>query len=73
MAAQQSSIDPQSIKAELYGIDVSFTLLAVLAVIFRFWARYRSSGNYGWDDWLVLVSLTLVFANFAMNTISECL
>lgn len=47
----------QSMKSHLYSIDISFTLLAVLAVIFRLWARYRSAGSYGWDDWLLVASL----------------
>ena len=58
-----------SAKAELYGIDISFTVLAVIAVCLRFWARYRSAGNYGWDDWLVLVSMFIVFINFALNAV----
>lgn len=58
-------------KTELYGIDISFTILAVLAVCLRFWARYRSAGSYGWDDWLVLISLFMVFANFALNAVSK--
>lgn len=66
------SIDPASMKSQLYGIDISFTLLAVMAVGLRFWARARSAGSYGWDDWLVLVSVPLVFTNFAMNAISKC-
>lgn len=60
-------------KAELYGIDISFTLLAVMAVAMRFWARWRSLGKYGWDDWLVLISLFLVFINFALNAVSKCI
>lgn len=60
-------------KSELYGIDISFTLLAVLCVFLRFWARWRSTGSYGWDDWLVLTSMFMVWINFALNAVSEYL
>lgn len=58
-------------KSELYGIDISFTLLAVLCVFLRLWARHRSAGSYGWDDWLVLISMFIVWINFALNAVSE--
>lgn len=58
-------------KAQLYGIDITFTLLAAMAVGLRFVARARTAGGYGWDDWLCLVSLGVTIANFAMNAISE--
>lgn len=61
-----------SMKSELYGIDISFTILGALAVGLRFWARHRSAGNYGWDDWLVLVSMFILFINFALNAVSKC-
>lgn len=60
-----------SIKAQLYGIDISFTLLAALAVGLRVIVRSRSAGNYGWDDHLCVISLVLTFANFTLNAISE--
>lgn len=59
-----------SIKAQLYGIDVTFTLLAALAVGLRFVARSRRAGNLGWDDRLCLASLFFTIANFALNAIS---
>lgn len=58
-------------KAQLYGIDITFTVLAATAVVFRFVARSRVAGLYGWDDWLCLISLCVTFANFAMNAISK--
>lgn len=60
-----------AMKLQLYGIDITFTLLAVIAVCLRFWARHWSAGSYGWDDWLVLASLFMVFVNFALNAVSK--
>lgn len=66
-----SQAEISSMKAELYGIDVSFTVLAVIAVGLRFLARHRSAGSHGWDDWLVLISMFILFANLAMNVVSK--
>lgn len=57
-------------KAQLYGIDATFTFLAALAVGLRFVARSRRVGNLGWDDQLCLISLFFTIANFALNAIS---
>lgn len=62
-----------SMKAQLYGIDVTFTLLAAMAVGLRFVARSKRVGNLGWDDHLCLISLIFTIANFALNAISESL
>ena len=59
------------IRSQLYGIDISFTVLAVIAVALRFWARCRSAGSHGWDDWLVLLALCALFVSLGMNVISE--
>ncbi|KAK5076367.1 hypothetical protein LTR64_006153 [Lithohypha guttulata] len=69
MAVQASLTDQQAMKAELYGIDITFTVLAVASVALRFWARHHSEAKCGWDDWLVLVSMFLVFINFALNAV----
>jgi hypothetical protein len=58
-------------KAQLYAIDITFTLLSALAVALRLVARSKRAGIYGWDDWLCVVSLVVTIVNFAMNTISE--
>jgi len=75
MATQQESeallSHVQTMRSGLYGIDISFTLLAVLCVCLRFWARHRSAGSYGWDDWLVLVAMVMVWINFALNAVSK--
>lgn len=32
-------------------------VVACLAVVLRFIARYRSSAKYQWDDWLIVIGL----------------
>lgn len=61
----------KSMKSRLYGIDISFTVLAAIAVVLRFWARHRSAGSHGWDDWLVVISVSILFISLALNAISE--
>lgn len=60
-----------SVKTEVYSVNICFTTLATLAVIFRLWARCRSTGFYGFDDWLIVSSLVVVLVNFALNIISK--
>lgn len=59
----------QSIKSNQYGIDISFTVLATLAVSLRYWARQRSAGSHGWDDCLVFLALCSLFVSMALNAI----
>jgi hypothetical protein len=47
------------------GLRATLTVLLVLATLFvilRFCARYRSGLNYGWDDWMILVSLVPIIS-----------
>ena len=77
MAPQQKSnaqlSHEQSIKSELYGIDISFSLLATVCVGLRFWAHHlrASTARYGCDDLLVLISMFMVWINFALNAVSK--
>lgn len=43
--------------AAIIATTVIFTLLAILAVILRFWARKLGEARFGWDDWLVAAAL----------------
>lgn len=39
------------------GIPVTFTVLAVLLVALRFYARTRMKTGLGWDDWIMLLAV----------------
>lgn len=39
------------------GTGLTFTVLAVLAVALRFYARTRTKTGLGWDDWTMLLAV----------------
>ncbi|KAJ9204731.1 hypothetical protein DTO166G4_6978 [Paecilomyces variotii] len=56
-------------KNQVLAIDLTFTILAVISVVFRFWARLKSAAGIGLDDWLSLGGLLILFINLALNLI----
>ena len=49
----------------LYSTVLSFTVLALLAVILRFWSRRVAKIHLGWDDWFIIPAL---FSAVAVDT-----
>jgi hypothetical protein len=49
--------NPVSRKAEIVGVEVSITILAVFIVALRFYARTVIKNVLGWDDWLMFFAV----------------
>ena len=41
----------------IMGFGWTFTILAIIAVGFRFYLRRRFGSGSGWDDWLMFIAL----------------
>ena len=41
----------------MYGIAVSMTMLALGAILLRFYARYIMKAGYWWDDWMMIPAM----------------
>ncbi|KAF7885623.1 uncharacterized protein EAF02_004132 [Botrytis sinoallii] len=50
---------PQSRQPIIWGLGISFSIIAIAAVVLRFWARRIKGQNLGSDDWTILVALIL--------------
>lgn len=46
----------RSVKADLYGLIISFLLLACLSLSARMYVRIKA-GNYGIEDWYLVAGL----------------
>lgn len=45
------------IKWSLISLTATFLAVALLFVVFRFWARYTTAAKFGSDDWLIVAGL----------------
>lgn len=45
------------VKWSLVSLTVAFLSVALLSVVFRFWARYTTAAKFGVDDWLIVAGL----------------
>lgn len=54
------------------GVDVTtavgapVAVLALIAVVLRFWTRYFTRAGFRWDDWMILVALLGTIGTDAM-------
>ena len=55
-APSLSSPEAIAVKAELYGLIISFTILAFLSLVARLYVRIKAK-NYGLEDWLVVAAM----------------
>lgn len=46
--------------AAMYGIATSMTILALVAIALRFYARYIKKTGYSWDDWMILPAMVCI-------------
>jgi len=51
----------------ILAVSIVFTLLAIIAVGLRTWARSITSVKFGWDDWLIVITIILCVAGTALN------
>ncbi len=47
-------------------------IVALLAVILRFYSRHTTRAAYGWDDWLVLIALLAIIATDVLVVVGLC-
>ncbi|PSR98985.1 hypothetical protein BD289DRAFT_65915 [Coniella lustricola] len=59
----------QDLRSETRNLSTAFTVLATVVVGLRFVARHKQNAPYGVDDWLIVVSLVLLFGNLAFNLV----
>lgn len=57
MADDQSHASANAQESTVTVVGAIMIVLAVLAVIFRFYTRYRLKSVLGWDDWMALVAV----------------
>ncbi|KAL6401821.1 integral membrane protein [Ilyonectria robusta] len=50
-------------------LSIVFTVIAVFFVTVRFFCRWKFGHRYGWDDWLILVSVIMLIGNMVMNIV----
>ncbi|KAL8832109.1 MAG: hypothetical protein Q9191_000466 [Dirinaria sp. TL-2023a] len=48
--------------AAMYGIATSMTILALVAIALRFYARHIKKTGYSWDDWMILPAMLFTIA-----------
>ncbi|KAF7894133.1 hypothetical protein EAF00_007647 [Botryotinia globosa] len=53
---------PESQQPIIWGLGISFSIIAIAAVVLRFWARRIKGQKLGSDDWTILVALILGLA-----------
>ena len=46
---------------KMYALATVLTLLAILAIILRFWARRVKKVRPSWDDYLIVLALVLPY------------
>jgi prolipoprotein diacylglyceryltransferase len=54
-----SSPEAISVKAELYGLIISFTILAGLSLIARLYVRIKAK-NQNVEDWLIVAAMVRI-------------
>ncbi|KAI0147039.1 hypothetical protein GGR57DRAFT_506015 [Xylariaceae sp. FL1272] len=57
----------QDIRSSTRNLSIGFTAFAAAFVALRFLARWKQTVRFGADDWLMVVSLVLLFGNLVMN------
>ena len=53
-------------------VSIAVSVLASLAVAFRFLARWRSKAPFALDDWFLVGSLLPLFGMFALCKLGRC-
>lgn len=51
------------------GLSYFLTAFSTLMVVLRFWSRKLSRFGIGWDDWLILVTLLLLYFVLALSVV----
>ncbi|CAN8106220.1 unnamed protein product [Discula destructiva] len=59
----------EDLRSDVRTLSIVFTVLAAVVVGMRFIARHRQGAPYLIDDWLIVLSLVFLGANFAMNMV----
>ncbi|KAH9908440.1 hypothetical protein F4778DRAFT_347866 [Xylariomycetidae sp. FL2044] len=54
-------------RSSVRSLSIAFTVFGAVFVGLRFGARYKQRVKYAADDWLMVLSLVLLFGNMAMN------
>ena len=67
VAAQQDLT--QDVRPRTLGLTFAFTAMAAVVVAMRFLARHRQGAAYLIDDWMIVVSLAILFGNMVMNIV----
>lgn len=67
IAAQQDL--SEDVRLRTLVLTIAFTVLAAIVVAMRFLARHRQGAAYLIDDWMIVVSLLILFGNTAMNIV----
>jgi len=56
----RARLENDDLGSTIVGVTVSFTVLALTAVLLRFYTRVRLIKNFGAEDWLMLVSMVRI-------------
>lgn len=46
-----------AVALSMYGIATSMTILALVAIALRFYARHIMKIGYSWDDWMMIPAM----------------
>ncbi|KAH8655215.1 hypothetical protein BX600DRAFT_469307 [Xylariales sp. PMI_506] len=57
----------QDLQPRTRDLSIAFTVIAAAFVSIRFIARWRQGLKIGWDDWLILLALVMLFGNLGIN------
>ena len=63
MAITSNSVFSEYPKSVLVGVGLFLTILTIIIVALRFYARYRTPAGIGSDDWVILFALVSISEN----------
>ncbi|RDW73242.1 hypothetical protein BP6252_07149 [Coleophoma cylindrospora] len=69
MAAAATQDMSQDLRASTRNLSIVFSVLALLFVGFRFWARFKQAQKIGMDDWLMVASVLFLAGNLACSLV----
>lgn len=57
MNSTMSVVYEQNRTGDIYGSMITLTVIAIIAVILRLFARKISKASFWWDDWTIIIAL----------------
>ena len=62
-----------AIATQWTALLVCMTTISIVAVLLRFFAKYRSKTQFGWDDFWIVVALVVYLAYAAVSATGKLL